>query len=71
MLLFISYWSGRYRWLKPTAGYPQDGKRWLFQVGAGNVAAYANDLVRGPILTVVPFSLKALRHPLMRMFMHR
>ena len=30
-----SYWTGRMRWLKRTAGYPQDGKRW-WQIGGGN-----------------------------------
>lgn len=46
MRLFNNYWSGRYTWLRPTAGYPQDAKRWLFQLGEGNVGAWAQELVR-------------------------
>lgn len=47
MLLFNRYWCGRFRWLRPTAGYAVDGKRWLHQLGTGLVGAYATDLVRG------------------------
>jgi ribonuclease HII len=47
MLLFNSYWSGRFRWLEATAGYPQDAKRWCFQIGAGNRGAYGHELIRG------------------------
>lgn len=47
MHLLNAYWSSRLRWLKPTAGYPQDAKRWLFQIGDGAVSAYGHWLVRG------------------------
>jgi ribonuclease HII len=47
LLLFNAYWSQRLPWLRPTAGYPQDAKRWLYQLGDGVVAAYGPDLVRG------------------------
>jgi len=47
MLLLNRHWSGRFAWLKPTAGYPEDAKRWLHQLGAGTVEAWRNDLVRG------------------------
>ena len=47
MHLVNTYWSGRMRWLKPTAGYPQDGKRWWFQLGSGNQRAYGHFLMRG------------------------
>lgn len=47
MHLLNRYWSGRFRWLKPTAGYPQDAKRWIYQLGTGNVGAYGYDLIRG------------------------
>jgi ribonuclease HII len=46
MLLFNTYWCGQYRWLQPTAGYPEDAKRWLHQLGEGTVAAWRDDLVR-------------------------
>jgi ribonuclease HII len=47
MRLFNNYWCGRLRWLKPTAGYATDARRWLHQVGTGTLAAYGNDLLRG------------------------
>lgn len=46
MLLLNRHWSGRFAWLGPTAGYPEDAKRWLHQLGAGTVAAWQDDLVR-------------------------
>lgn len=46
MLLLNQYWCGRMSWLKPTAGYPEDAKRWLHQVGEGYVGAWMEDLVR-------------------------
>ncbi len=46
MLLFNRHWSGRFAWLKATAGYPEDAKRWLHQVGAGTTDAWADELVR-------------------------
>ncbi len=49
MHLFNDYWTGRMNWLKHTAGYPQDAKRWLFQLGEGLVNTHAKELVRGPI----------------------
>lgn len=47
MLLFNRHWSGRLPGLAPTAGYPEDAKRWLQQVGAEAVAACRDELVRG------------------------
>ena len=47
MHLLNTHWTQRMNWLKHTAGYPQDAKRWLFQIGEGNVNAYKEDLVRG------------------------
>ncbi len=47
MHLLNSYWTQRLNWLKQTAGYPQDAKRWLFQLGEGTVASYQHQLVRG------------------------
>ena len=47
MHLLNTHWSGRFRWLAPTAGYPEDAKRWLHQVGVGNVEAWRDELVRG------------------------
>jgi ribonuclease HII len=46
MHLLNSYWCQRFRWLKPTAGYPEDAKRWLHQLGAGNTSAWQDDLIR-------------------------
>lgn len=46
MHLFNAHWSGRFRWLQPTAGYPEDAKRWLHQLGEGTVGAWRDDLVR-------------------------
>lgn len=46
MLLLNQYWSGRFRWLKPCAGYGSDAKRWLYQLGSGNLGAYGPELVR-------------------------
>lgn len=54
MLLLNRWWSGRLRWLKPTAGYPEDAKRWLHQIGEGHTNAFGDALVRGwrgPIMT--------------------
>jgi ribonuclease HII len=47
MLLLNRYWSGKLPWLKPTAGYPQDAKRWLHQLGTGYTGAWGPELVRG------------------------
>lgn len=46
VLLLNRYWSGRYRWLAPTAGYPEDAGRWLHQLGSGTTEAYGELLVR-------------------------
>lgn len=46
MHLLNAHWSGRFRWLRPTAGYPQDAARWLHQLGEGTTAAWRDDLVR-------------------------
>ncbi len=46
VLLLNRHWSGRFAWLKPTAGYPEDAKRWLHQLGEGTVTAWLDDLVR-------------------------
>jgi ribonuclease HII len=47
MLLLNRWWCDRLRWLKPTAGYPEDAKRWLHQIGEGHVNAHGDALVRG------------------------
>ncbi len=46
MLLLNRYWCTRMPWLAPTAGYPQDAKRWLHQLGTGYAEAWIDDLVR-------------------------
>lgn len=46
MRLLNQHWCGRLPWLKPTAGYPQDAKRWLHQVGDGFTNAWTDELVR-------------------------
>ncbi len=46
MHLLNQHWSSRFAWLKPTAGYPEDAKRWLHQLGAGTTDAWSDDLVR-------------------------
>lgn len=47
MLLLNRWWCARLPWLKATAGYPEDAKRWLHQIGEGHVNAFGDDLVRG------------------------
>jgi ribonuclease HII len=47
MLLFNRHWSGRFPWLSATAGYPEDAKRWLHQVGEGTIGAWRDELIRG------------------------
>ena len=47
MLLLNRAWGGRMPWLKPTAGYPEDAKRWLHQIGEGFRNAHGEELVRG------------------------
>ena len=51
MHLLNRHWSTRFPWLKPTAGYPQDAKRWLHQIGAGQLSAWSDDLVRQNVPT--------------------
>jgi ribonuclease HII len=46
MLLLNRHWSARFAWLKPTAGYPEDAKRWLHQLGEGTIEAWRDELVR-------------------------
>lgn len=46
MHLLNRHWCGRHAWLAPTAGYPQDAKRWLHQLGEGTVGAFRDDLIR-------------------------
>lgn len=46
MHLLNQWWCGQMRWLKPTAGYPQDAKRWLHQIGEGHRNAWGHLLVR-------------------------
>ncbi|MFW5829548.1 MAG: hypothetical protein ACOCXA_04735 [Planctomycetota bacterium] len=48
MHLFNDYWCRRHRWLRPTAGYHTDARRWLHQLGSGTVEALMDELVRGP-----------------------
>ncbi len=51
--LLNRHWCGRMPWLKPTAGYPQDAKRWLHQLGTGFTGAWGPELVRG-VLAAAP-----------------
>ncbi len=46
MDLLNRHWCGKLPWLKPTAGYPQDARRWLYQVGDGLAGGWRDDLVR-------------------------
>ena len=46
MHLLNQYWCGKLPWLKPTAGYPQDARRWLYQVGDGLAGGWRDELVR-------------------------
>ncbi|MCS6970604.1 MAG: hypothetical protein RMM29_01850 [Planctomycetota bacterium] len=49
MHLFNRWWCARHRWLAPTAGYGADARRWLYQIGEGQAAAWRDELVRlGP-----------------------
>ena len=47
MILLNQWWQKELRWLKPTAGYPQDAKRWLHQIGSGHRNAWGFHLQRG------------------------
>ncbi|MEK7416046.1 MAG: hypothetical protein AAB263_22305 [Planctomycetota bacterium] len=46
MHLFNAFWSTRVAGLAPTAGYPNDAKRWLTQVGAALPDLWRHELVR-------------------------
>ncbi len=46
MELLNRHWCEKLPWLKPTAGYPQDARRWLYQVGNGLAGGWRDDLVR-------------------------
>lgn len=49
LLLLNRWWCARHRWLAPTAGYGRDARRWLYQLGEGQVAAWRDELLReGP-----------------------
>lgn len=47
IILLNNYWSGQMPWLKKTAGYPQDAKRWIYQIGEGYANAHRHELIRG------------------------
>ncbi len=47
MHLFNRYWCARIPGLAPTAGYPQDARRWLADLGPALVERHGHDLVRG------------------------
>ena len=47
MILFNRSWCGVVAGLAPTAGYPEDARRWLTAVGAERYSAIGADLVRG------------------------
>ncbi|TVR43910.1 MAG: hypothetical protein EA402_08500 [Planctomycetota bacterium] len=47
MRLLNQWWQQQLRWLRPTAGYPQDAKRWLHQIGSGHRSAWGFHLERG------------------------
>jgi ribonuclease HII len=47
MLLFNRHWCAAVAELAPTAGYPEDARRWLDAVGVQRYAPLGPDLVRG------------------------
>ena len=47
MCLFNRYWSATVPGLAPTAGYPEDARRWLKAIGATAFAAHGPALIRG------------------------
>jgi ribonuclease HII len=49
MQLFNAYWCAQIPGLKPTAGYPEDAKRWLRAVGRDTVAPLTTHLIRGSV----------------------
>lgn len=54
MHLFNQYWCGILRWLKPTAGYPLDARRWLHDIGSGSLGAWRTDLLRASARDATP-----------------
>jgi ribonuclease HII len=46
-VLFNRYWSAEVPGLAPTAGYPEDARRWLAAIGAERLATLGPQLVRG------------------------
>jgi ribonuclease HII len=46
MALLNQWWCGRYTWLKPTAGYTTDARRWIHQIGEGELSAHGDRLLR-------------------------
>jgi ribonuclease HII len=48
MELLNRWWSGRLPGLAPTAGYPQDARRWLTALPPADLAAWRHELVREP-----------------------
>jgi ribonuclease HII len=47
MVLFNRHWCAAVAELAPTAGYPEDARRWLEAVGAQRYTRLGSDLVRG------------------------
>jgi hypothetical protein len=47
MLLFNRHWCAAVAGLAPTAGYPEDARRWLSALGADRYTPLGNVLVRG------------------------
>lgn len=47
MCLFNRYWSATVPGLAPTAGYPEDARRWLKAIGPDALSAHGPALIRG------------------------
>ncbi len=56
MMMLNRWWCGRFAGLKPTAGYTVDARRWLHQIGGGDLEAWDDHLVRRHIAEVGPGS---------------
>ncbi len=54
MMMLNRWWCGRLSWLKPTAGYTTDARRWLHQIGTGQAGAWDDHLVRRHLSEVGP-----------------
>ncbi len=54
MMMLNRWWCGRLTWLKPTAGYTVDARRWLHQIGSGQTAAWDDHLVRRHLSDLAP-----------------